>query len=207
MTSLVPDSPIFRTIRLFGLSWGGILAMEYALNYQQHLRGLIISNMVAGVQALQKRLVTVKSWLPADKRAELEDFDARQDYSNPEYEKLMWNVLYPLMICRIQPWPEPVTRSARMLNTKIYEQMQGKSEMLITGNLKDWERWDRLHEIKTRTLTIGSKYDEMDPEHMVKMAKMMPNAISHICPNGSHLDMWDDQADYFRAVLPFLKSL
>jgi proline iminopeptidase len=54
-----------------------------------------------------------------------------------------------------------------------YEQMQGKSEFLVTGNLKNWERWDRLREIKTGALTIGVKYDEMDPNGMVKMAKMM----------------------------------
>jgi pimeloyl-ACP methyl ester carboxylesterase len=29
---------------LFGQSWGGILAMEYAFKYQQHLKGLVISN-------------------------------------------------------------------------------------------------------------------------------------------------------------------
>src|ERR1017187_3212690 len=34
---------------LFGHSWGGILAVEYALRYQQHLRGLVISNMMASV--------------------------------------------------------------------------------------------------------------------------------------------------------------
>ena len=50
--------------------------------------------------------------------------------------------------------------------------MQGKSEFLVTGNLKDWERWDRLHEIKVRTLTIGAKYDEMDPQDMQKMATL-----------------------------------
>jgi proline iminopeptidase len=31
---------------LLGHSWGGILAMEYALKYQQHLAGLVISNMI-----------------------------------------------------------------------------------------------------------------------------------------------------------------
>ena len=33
---------------LFGSSWGGILAMEYAAKYQKNLKGLIISNMTAG---------------------------------------------------------------------------------------------------------------------------------------------------------------
>ena len=76
--------------------------------------------------------------------------------------------------------------------------MQGKSEFEVTGNLKDWERWDRLHEIKVKALTIGATHDEMDPADMRRMATLMPNATSAICPNGSHLDMWDDQAVYFQ---------
>jgi proline iminopeptidase len=192
---------------LYGHSWGGILAIEYALKYPQNLRGLVISNMTAGTQAYLKRTATIKLWLPAEKRARLQALEAKQDYDNPEYEHIMMEDLYPLMLCRIKPWPEPVTRSFRLINEKIYEQMQGKSEFLVTGNLKNWERWDRLHEIKTRALTIGAKYDEMDPEDMVAMAKMMPNTTNFNCPNGSHLCMWDDQQAYFRGLIPFLKSL
>src|SRR5918997_5463731 len=36
---------------LLGHSWGGILALEYTLRYQQHLKGLIISNMMASCPA------------------------------------------------------------------------------------------------------------------------------------------------------------
>ena len=192
---------------LYGHSWGGMLAIEYALRYPQHLRGLVISNMTAGIQAYLKRTAALQSWLPSNKLARLRALEAKQDYDNPEYERIMMEDLYPLMLCRIRPWPEPVTRSFRLVNEKIYEQMQGKSEFLVTGNLKNWERWDRLHEIRTQALTIGAKYDEMDPSDMVKMARMMPNASSFICPNGSHLCMWDDQQTYFRGLIPFLKSL
>jgi proline iminopeptidase len=97
-----------------------------------------------------------------------------------------------------------VTRAFRLGNQKIYNQMQGKSEFEVTGNLKDWERWDRLHEIKVKTLTIGAAYDEMDPADMRKMATLMPNAVSCICPNGSHMALWDDQAIYFQYLLGFL---
>ena len=34
-----------------------------------------------------------------------------------------------------------------------------------------------LHEIKTRAMTIGGKYDEMEPDDIVKMAKMMPSGL------------------------------
>ncbi len=189
---------------LYGHSWGGILAIEYALHYQQHLRGLVISNMTAGMQAYLKRTAAMKLQLPADTLARLTVLEARQDYDSPDYQKIMMDDLYPKMICRIQPWPEPVTRAFRHANDRIYNQMQGKSEFLVTGNLKDWERWDRLHEIKVKALTIGAQYDEMDPDDMKKMAALMPNGTNAYCPNGSHLCMWDDQEVYFKQLLKFL---
>jgi proline iminopeptidase len=192
---------------LFGQSWGGMLALEYALTHQRHLRGLVISNMTAGMQAYLKRTAALKNLLAPASRARLAALEAKQDFDSPEYQRIMMEELYPKMICRIAPWPEPVTRALRHANMAIYNQMQGKSEFLVTGNLKDWERWDRLHEIKVRTLTIGARYDEMDPEDMRKMARMMPNARAAVCPNGSHLALWDDQAVYFRHLLGFLKTV
>lgn len=222
---------------LYGHSWGGILALEYALNYPQHLRGLVISNMAASTDAFLKRTATLKKQLPPALLARLNALEAKQAYDVPEYgqimmedlphtllarlnaletqqtydaseyNQIMMEELYPRMICRIQPWPDSVNRSFRHANEKIYNQMQGKDEFTVTGNLKDWDRWGRLHEIKTKTLTIGAAHDEMDPEDMKKMATLMPNAHSVICPNGSHLCMWDDQAFYFEHLLGFLRTV
>jgi proline iminopeptidase len=192
---------------LYGHSWGGILAIEYALHHQQHLRGLVISDMTAGIQSYLKRTDFIKRQLPADTLARLTVLEDKEDYDSPEYQKIMMEDLYPKMICRVQPWPEPVTRAFRHANDKIYNLMQGKSEFLVTGNLKTWERWDRLHEIKVKALTIGAQYDEMDPDDMKKMATLLPNANYGFCPNGSHLCMWDDQQIYFKHLLEFLATV
>ncbi|AXC10664.1 Proline iminopeptidase [Acidisarcina polymorpha] len=193
---------------LYGHSWGGILAMEYALHYQQHLRGLVISNMTAGIQSYLQRTASLKTQLlPTELLAKFNAMEAAHDYGNPEYTRIVTEVLYPQMICRLKPWPEPVTRAFRLGNDKIYNQMQGKSEFEVTGNLKDWERWDRLHEIKVKTLTMGSNHDEMDPADMRKMATLMPNATCAICPNGSHMALWDDQAIYFQYLLAFMRTV
>lgn len=192
---------------LYGHSWGGLLGIEYALQHQHRLRGLVISNMTAGIQSLLKHLNTIKMQMPPDKLATLQRLEAAEAYDAPEYTQIMMEELYPKVICRLQPWPEAVDRVFRHVNSKIYNQMQGKSEFVVTGNLKDWERWDRLHEIKVRTLTIGSRYDEMDPEDMKKMATLMPRAKAVICENGSHLCMWDAQAEYFGHLLKFLKTV
>lgn len=192
---------------LYGHSWGGILALEYALQHQRHLRGLVISNMTAGIKSLLRHLDAIKRQLPAASLAKLQALEAADAYDAPEYGQIMMEELYPKFICRTTPWPDAVNRVFSHANQKIYNQMQGKSEFVVTGNLKDWERWDRLHEITVRTLTIGAKYDEMDPEDMKKMARMMPHARAAICERGSHLCMWDDQAFYFAQLLAFLKSV
>lgn len=192
---------------LYGHSWGGILAMEYALNHQEHLRALVISDMTAGTQSYLRRTASIKRQLPPATLARLTALEARQDYDSPEYQKIMMEDLYPRVLCRIQPWPEPVSRAFRHVNDKIYNLMQGKSEFLVTGNLKDWERWGRLHEIRVKALTIGARYDEMDPEDMKKMAALMSNAQYAFCPNGSHLCMWDDQRVYFDHLIGFLKTV
>lgn len=149
-----------------------------------------------------------ESWLlPASILIRLEALEAQAAYDSSEYQKIMLEELYPKMLCRIAPWLEPVQRSFRHANQAIYNEMQGKSEFVVTGDLKGWNRWDRLHEIATRTLTIGATYDEMDPRDLIKLAKLMPKASSIICPRGSHMSMWDDQAFYFENLLAFLKTL
>jgi proline iminopeptidase len=192
---------------LYGQSWGGMLSIEYALKYQHNLRGLVISNMTAGIQSYLKRIEQIAQKLDPVTLAKLRELEAAQDYDSPEYQRIMMEELYPIAICRCKPWPEPVTRAFRDANLAVYNHMQGKSEFVVTGTFKDWERWDSLHQIKVKTLTIGAENDTMDPADIRRMATLMPNATSAICPVGSHLAMWDDQTVYFEHLLKFLRSL
>lgn len=163
--------------------------------------------MTAGVQSYLKRTASIKSQLPPDVLQRLSAIEAREDYDSPEYGQIMMENLYPKVICRTVPWPEPVQRAFRLANLKIYNLMQGKSGFLVTGNLKDWERWDRLHEIGVKSLSIGARYDEMDPEDMHRIAALIPRGRYAYCPNGSHMCMWDDQAVYFSQLLAFLHTV
>ena len=192
---------------LYGHSWGSMMAIDYALTCQQDLRGLVISNMAASIRAFEIRAAALRRRLlsSTDLRTML-SLEAASRCDDPEYQRLL-ALLYSKILCRTDPWPEPFTRSLRHVNQTIYRQMFGPSEFVITGNQKDWDRWGELHRIKVKTLTIGARWDEMDPEDMRKMALLMPDARSVICPNGSHLCMWDDQAFYFERLLEFLRSI
>ena len=45
---------------LYGHSWGAMMAIDYALTCQQHLRGLVISNMAASTRAFEKRAAALR---------------------------------------------------------------------------------------------------------------------------------------------------
>jgi proline iminopeptidase len=191
---------------LLGHSWGGMRAIEYALVYQQNLKGLIISNMTAGIQAYNKHVAELRAALPNDVIRVLDQYEKTGAYQAPEYEKIVLEQVYSRHLCRLTPWPEPLTRSFRNLNAKIYNYLSGPNEFIIFGTMKNWERWSDLPRIRTKTLVIGAKYDEMSPEDLRKMAKSMPNARSWISESGSHMAMYDDQVPYFTELLTFLKS-
>ena len=190
---------------LFGHSWGGMLAIEYALTYPQYLKGMIISNMTAGIQAFEKHIAELRAALPDDVTRILDKYEKAGVYEAPEYEKIMLEQVYSRYVCRLNPWPEPLTRGFRNLNAKVYD-LQGPNEFFVTGTMKNWERWSDLPRIRTRTLVMGAKYDEMSSKDLQKMADSMPNARAWISENGSHMAMYDDQIAYFRRLLTFLKS-
>jgi proline iminopeptidase len=93
------------------------------------------------------------------------------------------------------------------MNEHIYVLMQGPSEFKVGGRLLTWDIMDRLKEIKVPTLMIGAKYDTMDPAAMEKMAGMGQKGRYLYCPNGSHLAMWDDQANYYPGIITFIKDV
>jgi proline iminopeptidase len=195
---------------LLGHSWGGILAMQYALKYQDNLKGLIISNMVSSCPAYGKYAQEVLAPQFDPKVLDtIRQIEAKGDFNNPKYMELLYPNFYEKHICRIPlaQWPEPVTRSFGKMNQSLYVTMQGPSEFGIGGNLINWDVSKQLPQIKTPTLTIGGKYDTMDPDYMKWMSTQVQHGRNVTCPNGSHMSMYDDQKNYFPGLIAFIKDV
>ncbi len=192
---------------VLGNSWGGILAIEYALKYQQHLKGVIVSNMTASIPKYEKYNAFLRSQMRPSLMDSINQFETNGDYKNPVYQDLIYREYYTKHICRLEEWPEPVNRSFSHVNQYVYELMQGPSEFKVGGRLLTWDRWDDLGDINVPTLMIGAKYDTMDPKEMEEMSTLVKKGAYLHCPNGSHLAMWDDQDIYMKGVIDFLKSV
>ena len=195
---------------LLGHSWGGILAMQYALKYQDNIKGLIVSDMMSSGPEYGKYADEVLS-KQMDKAAldSIRMMEAKGDFNNPRYMGILYTQHYEKHICRMpaDEWPDPVKRTFKHLNSVIYTQMQGPSEFGLGGNLVAWDISSQLKNITVPTLVIGAKYDSMDPSFMEWMSKQFPNCSYLFCANGSHLCMYDDQQTYFAGLIKFIKAI
>lgn len=193
---------------LLGNSWGGILAMEYALKYQNNLKALLVSNMMASAPDYGKYAdeVLAKQMNP-EALAEIKALEAKKDFNNPRYMELLIPHYYREHICRLREWPDGLNRAMKHVNGEVYTMMQGPSEFGISGRLAHWDIKNRLHEIKIPTLMIGARFDTMDPKAMEEQSKLVKNGRYLYCPNGSHLSMWDDQQVFMNGVVQFIKDV
>ena len=194
---------------LLGQSWGGILAIEYALKYQQHLKCLVISNMMSSIPAYNDYAHNVL--MPQMDQAALKEIlalESARKYDDPRYEELLLP-FYEQHTIRMPAaqWPDPVVRAFAKINKKVYVPMQGPSEMGASGILVDWDRTKDLKDISVPTLVIGAAHDTMDPKYMEKMSKLLPKGQYLYAPNGSHLAMYDDQQVYMDGLVRFLKGV
>ncbi len=192
---------------LYGQSWGGILAIEYALKYQRNLAGLVISNMVASIPAYNEYAQTVlMPGMDQEALAEIKRMEANGEFEKPRYMELLMEHHYVYHILRMPPdqWPDPVSRTFKHINPAIYVPLQGPSELGASGKLLNWDRTGDLGQITVPTLMIGARYDTMDPKHMQWMAGAVAKGRYLHCPNGSHMALYDDQTVYFEGLTRFI---
>jgi proline iminopeptidase len=195
---------------LLGQSWGGILVMEYALHHQEHLKGLVISNMMSSAAAYNAYANDVlMAGMDQQVLAEIKQLEANGQTDDPRYMELLLEHHYALHVCRmpVDEWPDPVQRTGAHINPAIYVPMQGPSELGLSGSLAKWDRSADLKHINVPTLVIGATHDTMDPTHMEWMAGQLPQGRYLHCPHGSHLSQFDDPEHYFPGVIDFLQSI
>jgi proline iminopeptidase len=197
---------------LLGHSWGGILAVEYALAHGEHLKGLVISNMMMDVPAYNAYAHDVL--MPAMDQpalAEIQALEGAGEYENPRFMELLMEHYYVHHVLRMPAtkWPDPARRGIEHLNAAIYVKMQGPSELGISASatLAGWSRFDDLGRIDMPVLVIGAAYDTMDPVHMEEVARRLSQGTYLHCPYGSHMAMYDDQETYFQGLISWIQGL
>jgi len=195
---------------LLGHSWGGYLAIEYALKYQRHLRGLVLSNTSASQRSVEDygNELLARDASP-EAVAKIHELEARGVHEGREYDAVFPGDAMDKHLCGLpHPWPEPMVYACYGAghNAQLSETMAGAHRSFLDGNLRDWNRWNDLHGIAVPTLTMGGKNDFYSPADAERMAASIPGAHAVVLQKGGHMAMYDDQDAYFAALLGFLDA-
>ncbi len=192
-------------VHLLGQSWGGWLAIEYALTFADGIKSLILSNTAGDLPHLVSELNRLRSALGPETVTMMLRREAEGTIGHPEYkaaeELLNWRHVH-----RLESMPPALKRSMDNMVFDIYNIMQGPNEFVYSGNLKHWNRFPDMHQINHPTLIIVGEHDELTPACAIRMHQALPNSRIHVFPNCSHSTCFEDPPAYFSVLEGFLEE-
>jgi L-proline amide hydrolase len=195
-------------LHIFGNSWGGMLAMEYALTQPAGVESMIVASSPSSIPQWVAEANRLRADLPDDVQATLTRHEEAATTGDPEYEAACL-VFYKRHVCRLEEWPECVLRSFQFIEEHgvVYQTMNGPSEFHVIGPLKDWDITDRLGEIRIPTLVITGEFDEATPAINRTVSGAIPGAESVIYRGASHMAHVEDPAGYVSVLDGFLARI
>jgi pimeloyl-ACP methyl ester carboxylesterase len=169
-------------IHLFGSSWGGMLALEYALTQPEGLASLVLNSTPT----------SAPRWAEETKKlaAGLNEQEFRRRH-----------------IIRLDPEPEVLGRARKKFGKQVYETMWGPNEFTVTGTLKDWDVIGRLGEIRVPTLITSGRHDECTPKLVEPLHRGIARSEWVIFEDSAHMAYLEEPERYLQVVDRFLENV
>jgi len=177
-----------ESAHVFGVSMGGMVAQEFALQYPERVRSLMMGCTAAGGStAVRAEPEATKMLMARDKMSPEQAAQAAVPFIYHPATPREW-IDQDLAVRR--PWfPAPEGYRA---------QLQG---------ILAWESYSRLHEITAPTLVIHGDSDRLVPPANGRLiAERIPGAELVMISHASHLFMTDQTEAANHAILEFLHA-
>lgn len=184
----VLDAAGIESAHLFGVSMGGMIAQEFALQYPKRVLSLILGCTAAGgATAVRAGPEAAQMLMTRDKMSPEQAAEAPVPFI---YDSTTPRERIDEDIAIRRPWfPQPEAYTA---------QLQG---------ILAWEAYSRLSGIAVPTLVIHGESDRLVPPGNAKLiAECIPGAKLVMIPHASHLFLTDQTEVSNRAILQFLNE-
>ncbi|HEU0115455.1 MAG TPA: proline iminopeptidase-family hydrolase [Thermomicrobiales bacterium] len=193
-------------VHLLGQSWGAFLALEYALHHGEALRSLTLASGAASTAECLNGMRRWREALPAAMQAALARSEAAGTYDDADFQAAM-DELYRRHLCRIWPFPAVLAESMANMAMPVYTTMWGPAEFICTGNLLEWDRSDRLHEIAAPTLITVGRYDEVDPDCAATLHRGIRGSRLELFEASSHSAHLEEPERFLAVLREFLAGV
>jgi proline-specific peptidase len=199
----VRDALGLDRVHVLGHSWGGMLAMLYAITRPAGLASLIVESSPASVPFWLTELAKLRAALPPEVEATLRAHESAGTTDSPEYQAAVM-VFYRRHLCRVDPWPDWLQRSFADMEAdpEVYNTMNGPSEFHVIGSIKDFDITAELGRIQAPTLIFSGRHDEITPETVRQVHEGIRGSEWVVFEQSSHIS----QAEEPDAVLALLRD-
>ena len=191
-----------------GQSWGGMLAMEHALDRPPGLRGLVVADSPASMPLWIEETGRLRAALPQEVQDTLTLHEEAGTTDGAEYRSAV-GAFNARHVCRVVPNPDCVERTHAQIraNPTVYNTMNGPSEFHVIGSLKTWDITDRLHEIEAPTLLVSGRHDEATPLVVGQIHERIPGSQWVIFEESSHMPHVEEPEAFLETVEAFLRTI
>ena len=194
----------FEKWAVLGHSFGGMVALEYALRYPQSLSHLLLADTCGDtwwVRENAPKLLAKRGFRPAVVET------ARRFYTGqigpgefmPSMRKLAKAYYHN---------PSPLLMAREVLTVGMRTKVQPEAQIFAFSQLlKGWTVMSQLGEIQVPTLVLAGRDDfQFPPEHQAELASGIPNAQLEIIERAGHNAPTERPAEVIQAVRSFLAS-
>jgi L-proline amide hydrolase len=188
---------------VLGHSWGGMLAMAYAVTRPPGLVSLIVESSPASVPFWMTELAKLRAALPPEAEEVLRRHEDAGTTDSDEYQSTMM-VFYDRHVCRVRPWPDWLQRTFDGIeaNPEVYLTMNGPSEFHVIGVIKDFDVTADLGAIEAPTLFFCGEFDEVTPATVRRAHEAVSGSQFVVLDGCSH----SSQAERPDAVLGMVRG-
>lgn len=176
-------------IHLYGGSWGGTIALEYAARQPAGLASVTLQNPLVSTRRWLADANALRATLPPETQDMLRRCEASTPPS-PEQCRAADEEFNSRFLRRRPRPPELETYRSNLplpFNQRIYEAMWGRTEFVSTGSLRTYDGEHLLRRLHgPRTLFITGQYDEARPATVEQFARQVPGAEFAVVPGASH---------------------
>jgi L-proline amide hydrolase len=193
---------------VLGQSWGGMLAMEHALQQPPGLRSIVVADSPASIPLWVAEANRLREDLPPEVQEALTLHETAGSTDGLEYRKVV-EVFYRRHVCRLDPWPDELVRTFALMeeDPTVYGTMNGPSEFHVIGTIRDWDITERLGEIDVPTLLISGRHDEATPRIVGEVRDRITGAEWVIFEQSSHSPHVEEPERFRATVNEFLERV
>ncbi len=191
-------------IHLYGHSWGGLIAMRYAIDHGENLRSLILSNSIAPTSVLwQEEQKLAAAMISDEHRQKAAEIRAAEDFAARRPEAIQRFLLHSF---RAQ-FHDPARADA--LNLYVpddYIERSGRFGAMMV-DLKEFDFTTSLAKLDVPTLVLYGASEPGGELGGKALEKAIPGVVRKDIADAGHFPFIEKPDAYFAVVKAFLGSL